>query len=92
MITSMVLISISLICPNYLMPLNKIWSRIGNLIGEINNKIILAFLYYFIITPSGKIMQLFTEDPMSRKMEYEKDTYFVKVKRQASGVNFKNMF
>ena len=39
-------------------PLNKIWYKFGIILGKIISPIIMGFIFYFIITPTGIIMKV----------------------------------
>lgn len=53
----------------------KIWLHIGHILGTINSKIILTFIYYFIFSPAAMIMRLFKKDILKLKWESEIETY-----------------
>lgn len=46
-------------------------------IGFVVSHVILALLYYLVLTPIGLAMRLFGYDPMHRKLEPEAATYWV---------------
>lgn len=62
--------------PVVLAPLNYVWTRFGLLLGRIINPIVLGLMYFIIISPIAIGMKLVGRDPLKRKYEPEKDTYW----------------
>jgi Saxitoxin biosynthesis operon protein SxtJ len=78
--------------PSVLMPLNRLWQRIGPKVASINNVIILGVVFYLFITPIGLIMRLFGRDPMHRSTKEKVATYWTAVQRQADSESFSDQF
>lgn len=78
--------------PSVLMPLNRLWHRIGPKVASINNVIILGVVFYLFITPIGLIMRLFGRDPMHRSTKEKVATYWTAVQRQADSESFSDQF
>ncbi len=72
---SFILITISLIAPMILRPLNKVWLFIGEVLGYINTRIILGIIYLLVFTPGAIILKLLGKDPMRRILDSELDSY-----------------
>lgn len=66
------------------------WIKFGEIIGKINSKIIIAFLFYFIFVPIGLLLKLFKKDLLSKKMDKSSESYFVE--RSAEESDMKNQF
>lgn len=66
------------------------WIKFGEIVGKINSKIIIAFLFYFIFTPIGLLLKLFKKDLLSKKMDKSSESYFVDRSSQES--DMKNQF
>ena len=79
---------ISLFIPNILYLPNKLWMRFGFLIGKIINPIILSFIYFFIITPTSLILNLFGRDELSLKFKKSKSYW----KFNSQTKNYKSFF
>ncbi len=62
---------------NFIKPVYWLLSRIGKIIGWVNTKILLVIIYYFLFTPIGLLRKLFKGDPLDRKIEKEKVTYWL---------------
>lgn len=57
----------ALLIPNSLKWFYKGWMSIALVIGWINTRIILAIVFYIIITPMGLIMRIFGKNPVKNK-------------------------
>ncbi len=70
-----------LICALYLPGLLKlpfiIWVRLGEIIGAVVSRIILAIVFFFVVTPIGLILKIAGKDPL--RMRYYKNisTYWI---------------
>ena len=71
---------ISLIKPDILLPLNKIWMRFGFLLGSIISPIVLSTFLMF--TPIAVIMRLFSKDELILKKKDIKS--YLEIKIQAN--------
>jgi len=54
-----------------------IWSAAGKALGWVNSRLMLALLFYLVVTPMGLLMRLVRRDPMARKFEPGAATYRV---------------
>ena len=66
-----------LVSPLGLLPFYKKWMRFAEVLGNFNAKIILSLTYFFVFTPIRIVASFFREDPLRRKLEPEKDTYWL---------------
>ncbi len=65
-----------LFVPGILKPVYIVFIKIAHAIGWFNTRVILAFLYFFILTPIGLIARLLGKDPMDRKIDKKKESYW----------------
>ena len=56
----------------------EVFTKITRAIGEFITKLILCVIFYSVVTPTGLIMRLFGKDPLDRRIEKEKDSYWTK--------------
>lgn len=61
-------LGISLISPNTLLPLNKLWMRFGLLLGIIVSPIVLGLIFFGLFTPISLMMRLFGRDELRLKL------------------------
>ncbi len=45
----------------------KIWISIGNVLGQINSRIILGIIFFLLLQPISLLMKLFGYDPLRKK-------------------------
>ena len=67
----------ALIAPNSMRGLYNGWMSVAMVIGNIINSIILATVYYLVITPMGPGMRLLGKDPMRRTLDKTVASYRV---------------
>lgn len=67
LIIGAVFITWAFVAPITLKPLYRIWMLIGSVLGWINTRIILIFLFYLVFTPMGLVMKCLRRDAMNRK-------------------------
>lgn len=62
--------------PSILLPLQKAWMALGIVIGFFASRIILAVLFYCVMTPIGLLMRLFGKDILDQRMDKNKASYW----------------
>lgn len=62
---------ITLIKANLLLPLNKLWMQLGQLLGMIVSPIVLGIIFFGLFTPIGFIMRLFKRDELGLKLKVQ---------------------
>lgn len=51
------------------------WLKLGHILGLINTRIILAIIYYGMITPIGLVLKLMGHDPLRLRSDHGLETY-----------------
>ena len=72
---------LGLINSKLLSPLNKIWIKFGELLGIIIAPLVMALVYFIILTPVSLIVRIFGKDLLGLKFLKEKETYWIKRKK-----------
>ena len=80
-IASVVFLILGLLNSKLLSPLNKSWIKLGEILGIIIAPIVLALVYFVILTPISIIVRVFGKDLLGLKFLKEKDTYWIKRKK-----------
>jgi len=57
--------------------LSDLWLRFSHIIANINNRIILTFVFYILLTPIAVIYRLFSMNPLMLNKDNNKKSYFV---------------
>jgi hypothetical protein len=76
-----VFVTVSIVHPKLLNQVYKTWMKIGHVLGWINTRIILAVLFFGILTPIGVLMRLLGKDPLLKKINSTISTYRVDCKK-----------
>ena len=80
-IVSAIFLILGLINSKLLSPLNKSWIKLGEILGMIIAPIVMALVYFVILTPLSFIVRLFGKDLLGLKFLKEKETYWIKRKK-----------
>ena len=68
---------VTLLSPGLLTPLNRGWMRFGALLHRIVSPIVLAFMFFVVLTPFGLIMRIAGRRPLALSKDASLDTYWV---------------
>ena len=79
-ILAFIFLILGLLKPDILTPLNKVWVKFGTLIGKFFAPIILAIIFFVIITPIGIFMRLIGKDLLNTKLTQQKSYWIKRVK------------
>ena len=88
LITSLVFLILGLFNSSSLTPLNLLWFKFGMLLGRIVSPIIMALVFFCVVTPTGLIMKLFNKDLLKLKKNNKK-SYWIERKSKSE---MKNQF
>jgi hypothetical protein len=75
LVLACLLVAPAALFPNLLAPVHRGWMKLGHILGWINTRIILAIIFFLVVTPMAWIMRLMGKDPMHRRFEPNADTY-----------------
>ena len=78
---SVVFLILGLLNSKFLSPLNKSWIKLGEILGVIIAPIVMALVYFVILTPVSIIVRVFGKDLLGLKFLKKKDTYWIKRKK-----------
>lgn len=63
--------------PSVLAPFNRLWFKFGLLLHRIVSPIILGFLFFIVVAPTGVLMRLFGKRPLQLDLEPEARSYWI---------------
>ena len=86
---SFIFLVLGLLNSKLLTPLNLAWIKFGELLGRIVAPIVMAIIYFLIITPIGLFMRLIGKDLLNTK--FSKDNSYW-IKRQKNIGSMKRQF
>jgi len=86
-------IAIAFFEPGVFKPLKTIWLNLGHCMGKICNPIIMAVLYFLVITPFALIARaVFGYDPLGKKLKSDQSFWITKQPITNYKEFFKNQF
>ena len=77
LIISILFLILGLLKSKFLTPLRRIWIKFGELLGKIISPIILAIVFFIVITPIGLFMKILRKDLLNIKFTKDK-SYWIK--------------
>ena len=92
MVCSAAFLTLALIVPGALMPLNRLWGLLTGRIHRVVNFTLLASFFYLIILPFGLVMKLFGRDSMNRTRADGTMSYWRPVTRHTDDTPLSDMF
>ena len=87
-IVAVIFLILGLLNSRILSPFNKIWIKIGELLGKVIAPIVMAIIYFFIVTPIAILLKLLRKDLLKIKFSpvttywIKRDKKFGSMKRQ----------
>jgi len=82
---------ITIVNADILFFLNKLWMQFGYLIGMIISPIILAIIFFALVTPYSLVMRIFGRDELRLKL-LKRDSYWKSREQIVPQTNFKQQF
>ena len=86
LIISLIFLILGLINSSILTPLNLLWFKFGMLLGRIVSPIVMALVFFIVVTPTGLIMKLFKKDLLQLKKK-DKKSYWIEKKSKSKMSN-----
>ena len=80
-IISVVFLVLGLLNSKLLSPLNEIWIKFGEILGKIIAPIVMAAVYFLILTPISLLVRLFGKDLIKMKFNNNVKSYWIKRKK-----------
>lgn len=75
---SPVLVLLALVAPIVLWPLHKVWMPAAKGLARALTWLLLAIVFYVVFTPYGVIMKLAGKDPLDRKIDKSRNSYWIR--------------
>ena len=82
---SVIFLVLGLLNSKLLNPLNIVWVKFGELLGRIIAPIVMAIIYFIIVTPIGLFMRLIGKDLLNIKFS-KSNTYWIKREKKISSM------
>ena len=86
-IISTIFLILGLLNSKLLSPLNSFWIKFGELLGKIIAPVVMAIIYFLILTPISLIVRLFGKDLLGLKFSKQLKTYWIKRKKDLGSMD-----
>ena len=63
--------------PSILGPLNRAWAKLGLLLGQVFNPIVLGVVFFLVVTPMAVIRRLLDKDSLHLKFKSDLESYWI---------------
>jgi cytochrome b subunit of formate dehydrogenase len=87
-----IFLAITLIRPDFLLPLNRLWMIFGLMLGTVISPMVLGFIFYGLFTPIALFMRLIGRDELNLRYKNHRTYWKTKIPGQISDNSFKNQF
>lgn len=74
---SLLFLVLAIMNSKILTPLNRIWNKFGLLLGSVVSPLIMAVIFFMIVTPTAYIMRIVRKDLLSQQYS-NKNSYWIK--------------
>ena len=86
-IIALIFLVLGLLNSKILSPLNNAWIKLGEILGRIVAPIVMAIIYFFILTPISLLVRLFGKDLIGKKFRKDLNSYWVKRKKHLGSMD-----
>ena len=86
-IISIIFLILGLLNSKLLSPLNSFWIKFGELLGKIIAPVVMAIIYFFILTQISLMVRLFGKDLLGLKFSKQLKTYWIKRKKDLGSMD-----
>ena len=90
LVVSVIFLLLAYVAPKILSLPNKLWFKFGLLIGSIVAPIVMAFVYFATVLPTGLIIRLLGKDLLNQKLDKNAKSYWSERKEPMGSM--KNQF
>ena len=80
-IISVIFLFLGLLNSKLLSPLNNLWIKFGEILGKVIAPIVMAVVYFLILTPISLLVRLFGKDLIGIKFSNNIKSYWIKRKK-----------
>ena len=78
---SVIFLILGLLNSKLLSPLNNLWIKFGEILGKVIAPIVMAVVYFLILTPISLLVRLFGKDLIKMKFNNNIKSYWIKRKK-----------
>ena len=78
LLIAFIFLFLGIINSKILTPLNKIWFKFGIFLGNFISPIVMAIIFFFVVTPIGILMKVLKKDLINLKKNNDKSYWIIK--------------
>jgi hypothetical protein len=67
----------ALVWPNVLAPLNRLWSKLGYVLGRIMSPVVLGLIFFVVMTPLAALMRALRKDALRLRSDSGAGSYWI---------------
>jgi hypothetical protein len=82
---AVLLLACGLLLPRALQPIERVWMKVGEVLGMVMTTVILTLTFCLVMTPLGVSMRLFGKDTLGRRFDRRRSSYWVAVEPGGPG-------
>ena len=71
------LVCLALLLPSALTHPNRLWMKLGLVLGRVTSTVALTILFFLVVTPTGILLKLFGKDPMKLRFDTTAKSYWI---------------
>ena len=71
------LLAAAFVRPALLAPFNRVWFRFGLLLQRVVNPLVMAVIYFAVVTPTGLIMRALGKDALRLRYDPDAQSYWI---------------
>ncbi len=84
---ALIFLVLGLLNSKILSPFNKAWIKLGEILGRIIAPIVMAIVYFLILTPISLLVRLFGKDLIGMKFSNDIKSYWIKRKKNLGSMD-----
>jgi len=90
---SIALLVVTLFFYRLLIPVNRLWRKLGDILGRIMGSVILGLVFYVLLTPVALLKRLFGKRSMDIDFSLDKTSFWVsRENKEVGGKDFEQQF
>lgn len=74
---AIIFLFISILAPNILRPMNRVWTEIGLKMGLIMTPVAMLILFTIAVIPTGFLMRILGQDPLRLRLDKKNKSYWL---------------
>ena len=86
-IISLIFLILGIINSPLLTPLNKLWVKFGEILGLVIAPIVMAIVYFIILTPISLIVRIFGKDLLGVNFSKKVNSYWIERKKKLGSMD-----